>query len=75
MSSNGMLIIKAWPKTHIKYLKLWRLNLLTIKIKSGLLFNKNIQVVIFLLCNINLLLKNIQQQLQKLKINILIHFK
>lgn len=75
MSSSGMLIIKAWQKTHIKYLKLWRLNLLTIKIEFGFLLNKSIWVTIFLLLDIGLLLKNIQQWLQKLKINILVQLK
>jgi hypothetical protein len=70
-----MLIIKIWPKAHIKYLKLWRLNLLAINIESLFLLNRSIQVVIFLLRNIGLLLKNIQQQLQKLTINISVQLK
>jgi hypothetical protein len=53
MSSNGMLIIKIWPKTHIKYLKLWRLNLFIINIESWFLLIRSIQVSIFLFRSIN----------------------
>jgi len=75
MSSNGMLIMKAWQKPHIKYLKLWRLNLFTIKIEYGFLLNKSIRVAIFFFRIICFLFKNIQQRLHKLKINILVQLK
>ncbi len=72
--NSKILITKVWPKTQVKYFKLCKLNLLTIKIEFGLL-NKSIGVIISLLRNIGLRFNNIQQRLQKLKINIMIWVK